>query len=380
MNSTIKNWLEKTLSLDEQGRPTTLQLSKMKELGLSFSSLIDGLLLSAKTLPEGKIPSKQGMKSIKIHPAIFLANMARKASEISESYLLSDSYLSSVYAYAANIALTRLTQCLDQAQIDSDNSVNDFQDNKDTSLNLIHNVVQVRSMISDFPGVLQDRDQFKRVESFFNGENPLKDLSLDEDLALRTCGVNSYFVAKTLAHEILDFETYLSRIAEFDVNSPYIYRANYGDYLGASICLAQACKHLTYNEKLSLAKDYLALITSRDKSILRLEFQHASTVLPQPNPFAANVPRLVNESSDNDMIVNAVGHAFSYSTALGLSPTAGIKLSVNGDNSPFQSNIAKLILHHTHEATVYAGKLLHSDDVLAKTSEEVQNFTRHVSI
>lgn len=379
MNSTIKSWLDKTLALGDSGQPTVSQLSKLKEFGLGLPSAIDGLLLSARTLPDGKIPSKQGLKTIKIHPAIFLANMARQASEISDANLFSDSYMSATYAYGANLALSRLVGVLDEAHTANDNSVNDFQDSKDTSLNLIHNLVQVRSIISEFPGSLQGSDQQKRIDDFYNSETPLSDLELTDELAIRTCGINSYFVAKALSHPSLDFQNYLEKIKAIDVNSPYVYRASYADFLGASICLAQACKSLSHEDKVSKTKEYLAQITSPDKNILRLEFLQASGVIAQPNPFAGNIPRIINDN-DKSLITNTIGHAFSYSTSIGISPMAATSMDSNSDAKPLIEDIAKLIYFHTNQASDYAIKYTHSAEDLAKASEEVQNFTRSVTL
>lgn len=384
MNSTIKNWLHKTLQLTDDGHLPSLSLSEFKAYGLKIPSEIDALLLAASTSEDGKIPAKQGLKTIRISPLIFLSNLAKKASELSQANVFADSYASSVCDYITNYTLFKMNELLSDPEFDVIASFNDFQDNNDVSLNFIHNIVQVKSLLSTPPLKLSANDQKERVEAFFNGEQPLSDLVIDENLVMRTSGINSYFVAKLLSNPRLDFENYLQNITKIDANSPYIYRLNTCDYYGASVCLWKACQSLTYEEKLEKAKEYLTLIINNRETTLDNVGGHISTInekLPEDKRlFFATIPQLFNDDLSDQLGSNAIGHAFSYTTSLGLAPTAAVSFNSEMDTTPFSDEVAKLFAMHTHEAMIYSGKLLHSDEALQEASEIVSSFTQTVRI
>ena len=382
MNLTIKNWVSNVLNLSDDFSVQNLSLSDYKDIGLKAPEHISSLLLASAST-QGLISVRQGLKSFKVHPVIFLANLARTSSDASQAIALSDSCGSAVYDYICNYSLLKIHEQLETADDNAISVINSYFEQPDLSLNPVHTLMQVRSLPSVYPFDKDKESLNQYIDDFFNGKEPFVDAIFDEDLVNRSCGINSYFVSKVFSHQKFDFQRYLQSIQNNDANSPYLYRLDTSDYFGASVCLWRACEHLTYEEKLDKARDYLNLIFGNRDTLLEISHKNVASLLEdapdEKRRFFANTPRLTLETLDDSLYLS-LGHAFAYTTSLGLSPQSGNQFGSDQNTKPFDELVAKLLVNLTHESTIYAGKLLHSDEVLAEASEIVKGFTQEMRI
>lgn len=383
MNATIKKIVNQVLHLDGDGNiplDTGKTMLNWKDDAFRSVSSMDDFILAMGSSSGYSLNVKQGLKSQKVSHITLLSNIALKASELSSSHLTSDSYLASIYAFIANQALYRIHVELSDAQARGDYLVNDHQANSDLSLNFIHNIVRVKSIMSEYPvkGVVSDH--LSLCKDFFEKNGVLSDFDFTEESASQSSGVNSYFVSKILAHPILDFDGYAKHIKNLDINTPFAYRLSSCDFFGASICLSRICETLTYEEKLRVGQAYLKHLCESHENMLR-EPQgfYAAMINPRPaNFFTDLIPRIQAPTSDalkaknTTTHGNAIGHAFSYTTSIGLTPTAGMEFHSGTDNKPFPDAVADVLSLHTRESTIYAAKLLHSDKALEEAKETIE--------
>ena len=84
--------------------------------------------------------------------------------------------------------------------------------------------------------------------------------------------------------------------------------------------------------------------------------------------------RIGKDSLTPDQLVRVYGHVFSYSTALGIAPTAALELNQATIDTFSTDAIRAAVVQHIELASVYAGKLRHSQATLDEAQEKVSAF------
>ena len=220
----IKRWVDELLKIPPEGR-RPVSLTEMRDTAVQSVSRIQELLIYAKTQSDGLIPVREGLKTLKITPLIFIANLAKSASEISDSETTSDPFSASCYGFIANSALCILNEELTAIQANYGvnagrdiSGVNAYLNNPDLSLNFIHLIQQITSLVSLPPNGPAITD-IERSEEYFKGQ-ATNATTYSQSIATTVAGVNSYFVQSLIAHPLLDYEQYAANIGKFDLNSP----------------------------------------------------------------------------------------------------------------------------------------------------------------
>lgn len=387
MNPSIKAWVSSSLDTqdDHTGTPVPVNNGTADLQSKAFGSVdtINSLLLYAKTQADGLIKVKEGFKTRYVSPIVYVANYARVASEIAHSSLNSDPLLSAAYGLRANLALFKIAEHFQMLSDSQDehvaeiDSLNAYYQHPDSSLNALHQIVQVKSLLSECPLIgaklFTDREQAK---SYFDGHGYHDPVPLDINTYMNTAGVNAYFINKLLAFNVLDIQSYFANIGDVDPNPPVMYLLDSKNFNGASLLLHKVVSGMDYAASIDIAKDFSKKLFSEGNNqylnVENVNVSMAADVLERKATLSSLIAPRSNVSDYN--AARHIGYALSFTSSLGFNASSVIANTNSSEVVKFSDELNNVLIIHSSESADYAAQLMHSKEDLQKASEQLNSF------
>lgn len=388
MHPDIDRWVRGVVEDTQDGSVSEQYRASFSEkLDFVFSQM-DGLCLAARGMNE-RVAIRYGLQRLNVSPLIYIAHMAKHASEQADSVLHSDPRRYSYYACIANYALVlinaeanRLSETYGLADAVSKAGLNELFVHSDHSLNIVDTLNQTKTLFS-LPVFANSACDRVTCQRYFDGLPGLQveqhsELLSAKDIALSVSGVNSELLNLAMSIPLIDYAQY--RQNSYDSgNKPYMHRIACSDFGGASFMLYQLTADLPFQEKCSAATEYVMTLYGMQNafpdvaSAFISQLVGAQNLLQPPGTFGYWLNPQRAQSADIDDFDSILGHAYSYPSALGISPFAGLAFGAHASGSNEQPYVTKTFETHCRLSEVYRVQLLHSQESLAEAQSDLSS-------